>query len=112
LKLSPLSTLTRFNTYIRTIAMANIDGNIARVEQIVGYTFANKLFCAGALQMAGLPGRLILNGTVHSIEKNGRLAVVGDSIMAAVLCSKWHDIRNAQGSTFFDYAFSSCDGHE
>jgi ribonuclease-3 len=92
--------------------MANIDGNIARVEQIVGYTFANKLFCAGALQMAGLPGRLILNGTVHSIEKNGRLAVVGDSIMAAVLCSKWHDIRNAQGSTFFDYAFSSCDGHE
>jgi ribonuclease-3 len=76
-----------------------MDDNIARVEQIFRHTFANKLFCAGALQMAGSPGRLVFDGTVHSIDKNGRLALVGDSIMAAVLCSKWHDIRNSQGTT-------------
>lgn len=79
--------------------MANADTKIAQIEAIIGYTFTKKLLCAEGLQMDGTPGCVWLGRTPHMVEKNTRLAVLGDAIMASVLVEKWYDHRNAQGTS-------------
>jgi ribonuclease-3 len=77
--------------------MTNIDAKIARVEEIIGYTFTDKVLCAEALQTAGFPqDRLTITGTIHLIRTNSRIAVLGDAVMALVLCEVWFPYRNNQ----------------
>ncbi|KAH7066186.1 ribonuclease III domain-containing protein [Paraphoma chrysanthemicola] len=79
--------------------MDTVEQKIAQVEEIVGYSFTDKLLCAEALQTAGLPNnRLTVNGTSHVVNKNDRLAILGNSIMAAILCELWYGYQNDQGS--------------
>lgn len=79
--------------------MANIDAKISEMEKIVGYTFEDKWLCAEALQMAGFPGILSVGQVCQFVEKNTRLAVLGDSVMSPVLSQIWFQHRDDQGTT-------------
>ncbi|KAH7092615.1 ribonuclease III domain-containing protein [Paraphoma chrysanthemicola] len=79
--------------------MDTVEEKIAKVEEIIGYSFTDKLLCAEALQTAGAPNnRLTVNGTLHAVNKNDRLAILGDSVMTVVLCEFWYGYQNGQGS--------------
>jgi hypothetical protein len=78
--------------------MANADTKIADLEAKIGLAFTNKLLGAESLQMAGAPGMVTIEDTTHIIPKNTRLAVLGDAVMASVLCSEWYNFHNAQGT--------------
>ena len=68
--------------------MATADQKIAEAEQILGYSFTNKLLCAEAVQMAGPRAFLAISGAFQTLDKNHRLAVLGDGVLAKVLCDK------------------------
>ena len=85
-----------FQPDIKSIIM-NVDAKLALEERIINYTFTDKVLGAGTLQMAAPTVYLQVNGNMHSIPKNSDLAVLGDSVLATVLCKMWYEYRNAQG---------------
>ena len=81
--------------------MSSTDSRIARLEQIIGYTFTSKLLCAESLQMASTEEYLSINGSLHFVKKNKNLESVGDTVIATVLCKKWYKFRDDQGTHVF-----------
>jgi ribonuclease-3 len=77
--------------------MSVIDDKIAKIEQIIDYTFKDKLLCAEALQMDGGKQYLSVGGMQHNVLKNKNLEAVGDAIIDAVLCKLWYEFRDNQG---------------
>ncbi|KAH3987809.1 hypothetical protein HBH52_037240 [Parastagonospora nodorum] len=77
--------------------MANIEQKIAIIEQIIGYTYTDKLICLEALQMDMDPMYVSLGGIRHLVRKNKNLEAVGDAIIDAVLCKKWYEFRDSHG---------------
>jgi hypothetical protein len=77
--------------------MDNVDQNIARIEQIFGRTFSNKLLCAEALQMAGENVLIYVGEKECFVKKNKALESVGDTIIDAVLCKTWYGSLDNQG---------------
>jgi ribonuclease-3 len=74
---------------------SDADKKVARVEQIIGHTFSDPLRGATALHMAG--NLTVVQGDFRQLELNTLLAVLGDSILDAVLCKMWYGARDAQG---------------
>jgi hypothetical protein len=78
--------------------MENVDQNIARIEQIFGRTFHNKLLCAEALQMAGENILIDVGEKQCFVKKNKALESVGDTIIDAVLCKTWYESQDDEGT--------------
>jgi hypothetical protein len=68
------------------------------VEQIIGYSFKNKVWCTVALQMSVRETTLVVGGQVYVVNKNQNLAVLGDKVLDMVLCKLWFRFRNARGA--------------
>lgn len=66
------------------------DDEIRLCEQIIDYTFTNKLYCIKALNASGL-FHYMHHGVRHKIVKNVRLAVYGDAIIGTYLCRQWFE---------------------
>lgn len=67
-------------------------------ESIISYTFDNKLLCLEALQASG---HLILwDSHLLRIEKNDKLAVLGDTVAKSILCQSWYKSGRAKGEKF------------
>ncbi|KAF2648637.1 hypothetical protein K491DRAFT_684545 [Lophiostoma macrostomum CBS 122681] len=66
---------------------SNAASKITQCEQLINYTFDEKLLCLQALQASG--EAVHYAGTWHILAKNDALAVLGDAYMAAVLCRWW-----------------------
>ncbi|EWY79919.1 hypothetical protein FOYG_16983 [Fusarium oxysporum NRRL 32931] len=63
---------------------------VSQCEAIIGYCFNSKVLCAEALNAAADSKSVyILDGLLHRMPKNDRLAVYGDSAAAFYLCSVW-----------------------
>ena len=75
----------------------NVDKNIADAERILNYNFNDEVICAEALQMAAPLIPLCINGKMHSVNLNTRLAVQGDAGATAVLCEQWYAGRDKFG---------------
>ncbi|OAL57368.1 hypothetical protein IQ07DRAFT_484764, partial [Pyrenochaeta sp. DS3sAY3a] len=69
----------------------------SKVESIIGYIFTNKLLCAEAVQMAAPTVEVTFANTHLHLENNKRLAVLGDAVMARLLCEKWYEAGYANG---------------
>lgn len=52
---------------------------VAACEQILGFSFKDKLHCAEALQMSG--NHIVWNDELISLRKNEGLAVLGDTVL-------------------------------
>jgi ribonuclease-3 len=78
--------------------MQNIETTASKVEAITGYTFTNKLLCAEAVQMASPQIRIVYNGSKQLLNNNKRLSILGNAVLAKVLCATWFGIRDDHGT--------------
>ncbi|KAF2124491.1 ribonuclease III [Dothidotthia symphoricarpi CBS 119687] len=77
--------------------MLNTGDKAAQIEEMIGYTFNNKLFAAEAVQMAAPQTAVIHEGMFFGLENNKRLSLLGDAVLAKVLCDKWFHARDNRG---------------
>lgn len=71
---------------------------VARCEEKLDYTFSDKLPCATAIN-AG-PGGVarLLDGHSHLIQKNDRIAILGDIVASERLAQLWLRQRLSKGN--------------
>lgn len=62
---------------------------VHRIEETIGYEFKNKMLIVEALKMSGTTYPLYFNGTVHPVENNNRLALLGDRVLSLSLTETW-----------------------
>ncbi|KAF2249755.1 ribonuclease III [Trematosphaeria pertusa] len=71
----------------------SMDARVELAESILDYTFVDKTLCLEALMMAGGPcgtkAMATYNGQLYPVDKNTRLAVVGDRLLDTVLSEMW-----------------------
>ncbi|KAI8932423.1 hypothetical protein NX059_010609 [Plenodomus lindquistii] len=67
-----------------------------QIEALIEYTFANKRLAVEAMQMAGPQHVALINGNIRIIGNNKRLAVLGDAVLAKVLCAAWFKARDTR----------------
>lgn len=77
--------------------MDRTNQRITQIEQITGYNFNSKLRCIESIQMANEVTPAVIDGVFCQVEKNTRLAIVGDIVMNLVLGTMWYKHRNNQG---------------
>lgn len=83
-----------------------IANNVLRCEGVIGYTFVDKTLCAEALNTAADEMSFYNNGiTTRQLPKNDRLAVYGDIVAAAALCSQWYADGREKGTSDPTLAF-------
>jgi dsRNA-specific ribonuclease len=75
----------------------SIEAKASQIEDPVGYTFTNKCLAAEAVQMAAPEIAVIHNDAFTFLNNNKRLAVLGDAILAKILCAAWFKARDPQG---------------
>jgi ribonuclease-3 len=75
----------------------NIEAKASQIECLVGYTFTNKRLAAEAVQMAAPKIAIIDNDGFTGLDNNRRLAVLGDAVLAKILCAAWFKARDPQG---------------
>ncbi|KAI4641551.1 hypothetical protein J4E93_007648 [Alternaria ventricosa] len=67
---------------------------VGRIEGIMGYKFKDKMICIEALKTTSATTPLYFNGVVHHIDKNNRLALLGDRVLSLALCDVWFKTGN------------------
>jgi hypothetical protein len=63
---------------------------VHQIEEIIGWDFKNKMLIVEALKMSGSSYPLYFNGTVHPVENNNRLALLGDRALSLSLTETWY----------------------
>ncbi|KAF2447928.1 hypothetical protein P171DRAFT_429523 [Karstenula rhodostoma CBS 690.94] len=81
----------------------NAATRVARIEEILGYRFGNKMLCLEALKGSRLDIPLYWQGVVTPVADNQRLALIGDRVLGLAVTSMWwntnlppsayHDVR-------------------
>jgi len=71
------------------------EANVAACEAIIQYEFNDKLLCLKALKASGL--ELIWQNNLTRVEKNDRLAVLGDNVTRAHCCRRWFRTGRSKG---------------
>jgi ribonuclease-3 len=77
--------------------MQDVEATAKQIEAITGYTFNNKLLCAEAVQMAAPQVAVIFQGEFRALANNKDLAILGDAILAKVVCAAWYAARDTNG---------------
>jgi ribonuclease-3 len=78
--------------------MLNVESAAALVEEMTRHVFANKLLCAEAVQMAS-PQTVVIYNSILGVNNNKRLSILGDAVLAKVLCAAWFKARDSSGKT-------------
>jgi len=81
--------------------MIHIEMKAREVEESIGYIFSDRRIAVEAVQMAAPQVALIHNGAFLGLNNNKRLSVLGDAVLAKVLCGAWFDARNPSGKKRF-----------
>jgi ribonuclease-3 len=79
--------------------MIQIETHALKVEGLLDYTFSEKRIAVEAVQMAAPQIACIYNGAFDALNNNKRLSVLGDAVLAKVLCGAWFEARNPRGQT-------------
>lgn len=75
---------------------------VARLEEIIGWTFNNKLHAVEGLNHGG-PVVFFEGQLYQEFPRNDRLAVLGDRLLDTVLLMKWYHQRSNQGKETLSY---------
>lgn len=81
--------------------MREIEAIITRGKHLTGHVFKDKLLCAEATQMAAPKTAVIYDGRYLGLDNNKRLSILGDAVLAKVLCAAWFNGLDANGRTHF-----------
>ncbi|KAJ4357102.1 hypothetical protein N0V95_002758 [Ascochyta clinopodiicola] len=73
----------------------DVANRLALLERIIDYVFNRKILGVEAMNSGGQP--VHFTGQWHQLQRNDRLAVLGDKAIDMVLCPLWFDARDAQG---------------
>lgn len=76
--------------------MATTEAKVTSCETIINYVFRNKLLCLEALQASG-HSMLLWQNRFTRVEKNDRLAVLGDTMAKSSLCRLWFATGRSKG---------------
>jgi ribonuclease-3 len=79
--------------------MLQIKTQALKVEGLLDYTFTEKRIAVEAVQMAAPQIACIYNGAFDGLNNNKRLSVLGDAVLAKVLCGAWFEARDPRGQT-------------
>ena len=76
-----------------------IETKALEVEELINYNFSDKRITAEAVQMAAPKIAAIQHSTFDStgLDSNKRLSVLGNAILAKVLCGAWFEAHNSSG---------------
>ncbi|RAR07077.1 hypothetical protein DDE82_003019 [Stemphylium lycopersici] len=70
---------------------------VGRVEDRIKYTFRDKMTCIEALKITSSVTPLYFKGVVQKVDKNNRLALLGDRALSLALCDIWFHTGNSTG---------------
>jgi dsRNA-specific ribonuclease len=83
--------------------MQKVEATAEQIEAITAYTFTNTVLCAEAAQMASpritahYNHGITFQETFIWVGSNKRLSILGDAVLAKVLCARWFDSLDNQG---------------
>lgn len=80
---------------------------VGRIEERIGYKFNDKIHCIEALKYTPSTTPLYFKGVVVKVDKNSRLALLGDRALGLVLSEIWFHTGNTLGSSFAELTSSS-----
>jgi hypothetical protein len=93
-------------------AVPNVQAKVIEIESLTGYTFTGKRLVMESVQMAStrvLVQKDDLSFPFESAIKNTRLSILGDAVLAKLLCGIWINTRDAHGKAYC--CMRSCVGH-
>ncbi|KAL1798162.1 hypothetical protein ACET3X_002199 [Alternaria dauci] len=78
--------------------LPRIDAKAADIETVLEYLFTDKRIAVEAVQMAAPQIACINNNNnFESLDNNKRLSVLGDAVLAKILCGAWFEARTPSG---------------
>lgn len=77
--------------------MLDVNTKAAKVEQLTGYSFINKLLAAEAVQMAAPKVAIVYENPNRGVPNNKRLSILGNAILTKVLCGIWYEASGSRG---------------
>jgi ribonuclease-3 len=72
----------------------NVEAKAIEIESLTGYTFINKRLAVEAVQMASTRIAAVYDNKFDSAVKNTRLSILGDAVLASLLCGIWFNTRD------------------
>jgi dsRNA-specific ribonuclease len=72
-------------------------GALLQLRKILNHTFTTHWLCAEALQMAAPLHFMNIKGQPRMVDKNTRLAVLGDAVLDCTLCKMWYNAKDSSG---------------
>lgn len=72
-----------------------LQGRVARAEEVIGYSFKNKLIAWEALHVP--KSGVTHSGTRLIVDGNKRLAQIGDKAADLILAHVWYPTHDARG---------------
>lgn len=76
--------------------MSSVPEKVSRCETIIGYIFGNKSNCVNALY--AFTGACCDFGAFRIVNKNDKLAILGDVILQYHLCQRWQRLGLSRGN--------------
>jgi hypothetical protein len=67
---------------------------VGRIEECMRYTFRDKMLCIEALKVTSSVIPLYFKGMLHQVDKNNRMALLGDRVLGLALCEIWFQTGN------------------
>lgn len=71
---------------------------VGHIEVRTGYNFKNKLLCIEALKRTGKASPLFYKGASVVLDRNNRLALLGDRVLSLALCEIWFHSGHSTGN--------------
>jgi hypothetical protein len=68
---------------------------VGALEVRLGYTFKNRMTCIEALKVTGTWSPLYFDGMVYNVDKNNRLALLGDRVLSLAICELWFQTEHS-----------------
>jgi dsRNA-specific ribonuclease len=87
----------------------NVEVKATEIESLTGYTFINKRLAVEAVQMASTRLAAVYDNKFDYVVKNTRLSILGDAVLASLLCGIWFNTRDRHGEA--DHSVPILIGH-
>lgn len=81
------------------MSLLDVSTKARQIEALIGYTFTNKRLAVEAVHMAAPQTAAIFDGHLVPINNNKRLALLGNAVLAKLLCATWFSARDPDGYT-------------
>jgi hypothetical protein len=78
--------------------LPKVEAKAEDIESLTGYTFLDERLAVEAVQMASTLITVVQNNSFGSVIKNTRLSILGNAVLASLLCDTWFNTRDLHGT--------------